>query len=32
VFENVTIAGRKLTGADPALIEIGPNVEGVTFK
>jgi hypothetical protein len=31
-FENVTIAGRKLTGADPALIEIGPNTENVTFK
>jgi hypothetical protein len=31
-FENVTIAGRRLTKADPAQIEIGPNVEGVTFK
>lgn len=31
-FENVTIAGRRLTRADPALIEIGPNVDGVTFK
>lgn len=31
-FENVTIAGRRLKKADPSLIEIGPNVEGVTFK
>jgi hypothetical protein len=31
-FENVTIAGRKLTGAEPGLIEIGPNTQNVTFK
>lgn len=31
-FENVTIAGHRLTKADPAVIEIGPNVENVTFK
>lgn len=30
-FENVTIAGRRLKKAEP-LIEIGPNVEGVSFK
>ncbi len=31
VFENVTIAGHRLKKAEP-LIEIGPNVEGVSFK
>lgn len=31
-FENVTIAGRRLTKADPSVIDIGANVEGVTFK
>lgn len=31
-FENVTIAGRRLKRADPAVIEIGQNVEGVSFK
>lgn len=31
-FENVTIAGRRLARPDPALIEIGPNVDGVSFK
>lgn len=31
-FENVTIAGKRLKGPDPAVIEIGPNVSGVTFK
>jgi hypothetical protein len=31
-FENVTIAGRRLKKAEPSLIEIGPNVEDVTFK
>ncbi len=31
-FENVTIGGKRLKAADPAVIEIGPNVEGVSFK
>jgi hypothetical protein len=31
-FENVTIGGRRLKAADPAVIEIGSNVEGVAFK
>jgi hypothetical protein len=31
-FENVTIGGRRLKAADPAVIEIGPNAEGVSFR
>lgn len=31
-FENVTIAGHRLTKAEPSQIEIGPNVQNVTFK
>ncbi|PXA90672.1 glycoside hydrolase [Caulobacter sp. D4A] len=31
-FENVTIGGKRLKAADPSVIEIGPNVEGVSFK
>lgn len=31
-FENVVVAGRKLTAKDHGAIEIGPNVEGVRFK
>ncbi|MFT4252144.1 MAG: glycosyl hydrolase family 28 protein [Caulobacter sp.] len=31
-FENVTIGGERLKAADPAVIEIGPNVQGVSFK
>jgi hypothetical protein len=31
-FENVTIAGRKLTAPSPETLEIGPFVDGVTFK
>ncbi|AYV48719.1 glycoside hydrolase [Caulobacter flavus] len=31
-FENVTIGGKRLKAADPAAIEIGRNVEGVSFK
>ncbi len=31
-FENVSIAGKRLKAADPAVIEVGPNVEGVSFK
>jgi len=31
-FEDVTIAGRKLSAKDRDLIEIGPNTEGVNFK
>jgi hypothetical protein len=31
-FENVTIGGERLKAADPAVIEIGPNADGVTFR
>lgn len=31
-FENVTIGGRRLKSADPAIIEIGPNADGVSFQ
>lgn len=31
-FDNVTIAGRKLTAPSPGVLEIGPYVSGVTFK
>lgn len=31
-FDNVTIAGRKLTGPQPEVLEIGPYVNGVSFK
>ena len=31
-FDNVTIAGRRLTAASPGTLEIGPFVDGVTFK
>jgi hypothetical protein len=31
-FDNVTIAGRKLTGPTPEILEIGPYVSGLSFK
>jgi hypothetical protein len=31
-FDNVTIAGRKLTGPKPEVLEIGPHVSGLSFK
>ncbi len=31
-IENVTVGGKKLTGAQPDLLEIGDHVEGVSFK
>lgn len=31
-FDNVTIAGRKLTGPAPEVLEIGPHVSGLSFK
>jgi hypothetical protein len=31
-FDNVTIAGRKLTAPSPGVLEVGPFVDGVTFK
>jgi hypothetical protein len=31
-FDNVTIAGRKLTAPSSGVLEIGPFVDGVTFK
>jgi len=32
VFENVTIAGRKLKGPEKDVLEVGPHVDGVTFR
>jgi hypothetical protein len=32
VIDNVTVAGRKLKGAEPNVLDIGPFVEGVSFK
>lgn len=31
-FDNVTIAGRKLTGPAPEILEVGPYVSGLSFK
>ncbi|MBP2157892.1 MULTISPECIES: hypothetical protein [Asticcacaulis] len=31
-IDNVTVAGKKITGAEPGLLDIGAFVEGVTFK
>ena len=31
-FDNVTVGGRRLKGAEPNMLEIGPFVEGVTFR
>jgi hypothetical protein len=31
-FDNVTIAGRKLMGPKPEVLEIGPYVSGLSFK
>jgi len=32
VFENVTIAGRKLKGPEKDVLEVGPHVDGVSFR
>ena len=32
VLDNVTVAGRRLTGPERNLLVIGPHVEGVTYK
>lgn len=31
-FDNVTIAGRRLTGPAPEVLEVGPHVSGLSFK
>ena len=32
VIDNVTVAGKRITGAEPNVLEIGKFVEGVVFK
>jgi hypothetical protein len=32
VFENVTIAGRKLKGPEKDVLDVGPHVDGVSFR
>lgn len=31
-LDNVTVAGKKITSPQKGILEIGPNVEGVTYK
>jgi hypothetical protein len=32
VIDNVSVGGRKLKAAEPNVLDIGPFVEGVSFK
>ncbi|MEO7579759.1 MAG: hypothetical protein ABIT83_19275, partial [Massilia sp.] len=32
VFDNVTVGGKRITKAEPNLLDIGPHVSGVVFK
>ena len=32
VIDNVTVEGKRLKGAEPNVLEIGPHTEGISFK